>query len=182
MSKKPSVGDNTTNRFSDRDRRFGYLIALAVVICLIAWLMRPLHEPSIQTAATQHLSPQTSPENPNGVGNNRLLIQGNNEGPALTAQEIVAAKLVRFSRSRRDLAVALSRRHGTAVRAATGFTQVRRYLQKHVHHPLSRLVLQEIQSCVQDQLKIIRSLQLQVRHHILGIYLRAGQAPLRVQV
>ena len=115
MSKEPSTGDNRTDRFSDRDRRFGYLIALTVVICLIAWLMRPPHEPFIQTAATQHPSPQDSTESPIGVGNNRLLIHGNKEGPALTAQEIVAAKLVRFSRSRRDLAVALSRRHGVTI-------------------------------------------------------------------
>jgi hypothetical protein len=93
------------------------LVAGCVLVILIGLLTSPSRERSTSNATSKDVAaPHATADSP-GVARARHLLRRSSSGvaPALTAEEIVAGKLVRFAKSRRELVLALAKRFNVEV-------------------------------------------------------------------
>ncbi|MBI1839769.1 MAG: hypothetical protein HYR88_02825 [Verrucomicrobia bacterium] len=110
MPKKTSSGPAASAR-----PRVDVLCAVLALICVIAWLFTRAPERRAEILPTEESASGAAVETARRGASNRLIIHGANAGPAPTAEQVVAAKLSQFARSRRGFAYALSQRHGVPV-------------------------------------------------------------------
>jgi hypothetical protein len=93
------------------------LVAGCVLVILIGLLTTPSREkPAAGTVSADAMAQHATADSP-GVARTRHLVHRSSSGiaPKLTAEEIVARKLVRFTKSRRELVHALAKRFNVEV-------------------------------------------------------------------
>lgn len=101
---------------SRSQRIFPFFVgSLLLVLVLLLWMGNRKTAPADQTAATPTKATHSSAAASNGINGRRVIRAATGTAPALTAEEVVAAKLKQFGQSRREIMRAMARQKNVAV-------------------------------------------------------------------